>query len=131
MKTALKKTKPNYKNWMPKGMILWTLGGALAGLILFLVFGVSGLLAAGTLKTVLKIVFLVLAIVLALVTLWMWLLHRAFSYNGKRQMSKQIIDGIAMYVTLPEGSKGLDVGCGSHFVGNAACAEERRHLRHS
>ena len=131
MKTALKKTKPNYKNWMPKGMILGTMGGALACLILFLVFGVSGLLAAGTLKTVLKIVFFVLAIVLALVTLWMWLLHRAFSYNGKRQMSKQIIDGIAMYVTLPEGSKGLDVGCGSHFVGNPACVEERRHLRHS
>ncbi len=53
MKTALKKTKPNYKNWMPKGMILGTLGGALASLLLFLVFGVSGLLAAGTLKTVL------------------------------------------------------------------------------
>ncbi len=102
MKTALKKMKPNYKNWMPKGMILETLGGALACLLLFLVFGVSGLLAAGTLKTVLKIVFLVLAIVLALVTLWMWLLHRAFSYNGKRQMSKQIIDGVAAYVTLPE-----------------------------
>lgn len=105
--------KPNYKNWMPKGMILGTLGGALTCLLLFLVFGVSGLLAAGTLKTVLKTVFLVLAIVLALVTLWMWLLHRAFSYNDKRQMSKQIIDGVAAYVTLPEGGKGLDVGCGS------------------
>ena len=22
--------KPNYKNWMPKGMILWTLGGTFA-----------------------------------------------------------------------------------------------------
>ena len=105
--------KPNYKNWMPKGMILGTFGGAVACLILFLIFGVSGLLAAGTLKTVLKIVFLVLAIVLALVTLWMWLLYRAFSYDGKRQMSKQIIDGVAAYVILPEGGKGLDVGCGS------------------
>ncbi len=98
---------------MPKGMILGTFGGAVACLILFLIFGVSGLLAAGTLKTVLKIVFLVLAIVLALVTLWMWLLYRAFSYDGKRQMSKQIIDGVAAYVILPEGGKGLDVGCGS------------------
>ena len=122
MKTAVKKMKPNYKNWMPKGMILGTLGGALACLLLFLVFGVSGLLAAGTLKTVLKIVFLVLAIVLALVTLWMWLLHRAFSYNGKRQMSKQIIDGVAAYVTLPEGGKGLDVGCGSGALA-IACAK--------
>lgn len=122
MKTELKKMKPNYKNWMPKGMILGTLGSALTCLLLFLVFGVSGLLAAGTLKTVLKTVFLVLAIVLALVTLWMWLLHRAFSYNDKRQMSKQIIDGVAAYVTLPEGGKGLDVGCGSGAL-TIACAK--------
>ncbi len=107
---------------MPKGMILGTFGGAVACLILFLVFGVSGLLAAGTLKTVLKIVFLVLAIVLALVTLWMWLLYRAFSYDGKRQMSRQIIDGVASYITLPEGGKGLDVGCGSGALA-IACAK--------
>jgi ubiquinone/menaquinone biosynthesis C-methylase UbiE len=114
--------KPNYKNWMPKGMILGTFGGAVACLVLFLVFGVSGLLATGTLKTVLKIVFLVLTIVLALVALWMWLLYRAFSYDGKRQMSRQIIDGIAAYVTLPEEGKGLDVGCGSGALA-IACAK--------
>ncbi len=61
-------------------MILGTLGGAVACLTLFLVFGVSGLLAAGTLKTVLKIVFLVFTIILLLVALWMVLLYRAFSY---------------------------------------------------
>ncbi|MBO2525138.1 MAG: SAM-dependent methyltransferase [Bacteroidetes bacterium] len=105
--------KPNYKNWIPKGMILGTLGGAAASLVLFLVFGLSGLLAVGTWKTILKIVFLVLAISLALIALWMWLLHRAFSYDGKRQMSKQIIEGLSQYVILPEGGKGLDVGCGS------------------
>ena len=105
--------KPNYKNWIPKGMILGTLGGAAASLVLFLVFGVSGLLAFGTWKTILKIVFLVLAIALALIALWMWLLHRAFSYDGKRQMSRQIIDGVAAHITMPEGGRGLDVGCGS------------------
>ena len=105
--------KPNYKNWMPKGMILGTMGGAVACLVMFLIFGVSGLLAVGTLKTILKIVFLILTIALSLVALWMWLLYRAFSYDGKRQMSKQIIEGVSKYVTLPEGGKGLDVGCGS------------------
>lgn len=105
--------KPNYKNWMPKGMILGTLGGAVACLILFLIFGISELLTAGTLNTILKIIFLILTIALFLATLWMWLLYRAFSYDGKRQMSKQIIDGVAAHVTLPEGGKGLDVGCGS------------------
>lgn len=105
--------KPNYKNWMPKGMILGTMGGAVACLVMFLIFGVSGLLAVGTLKTILKIVFLILTIALSLVALWMWLQYRAFSYDGKRQMSKQIIEGVSKYVTLPEGGKGLDVGCGS------------------
>ena len=46
-------------------------------------------------------------------TLWALLLHRAFSYDGKRQMSRQIIDGVASHVTMPEGGRGLDVGCGS------------------
>ena len=114
--------KPNYKNWMPKGMIRGTLGGAVACLILFFVFGVSGLLEAGTLKTILKIVFLILTIVLTLLALWMWLLYRAFSYDGRRQMSRQIIDGVAAKVVLPEGGCGLDVGCGSGAL-TIACAK--------
>ena len=81
-----------------------------------------GQLAVGTLKTVLKIVFLVFTIILLLVALWMVLLYRAFSYDGKRQMSRQIIDGVAAYVTLPEGGKGLDVGCGSGALA-IACAK--------
>ncbi len=105
--------KPNYKNWMPKGMIWGTLAGCAVALVLFLVFGVSGLLEAGVLKTVLKVVFLVLTIVLLLATMWMVIMYRAFSYNGKRQMSRQIINGVAAKVVLPEGGRGLDVGCGS------------------
>ena len=98
---------------MPKGMVLGTLAGCIGCLMLFLVFGVSGLVVAGTLKTVLTIVFLALTIVLASVTLWMWLMCRVFSYDGQRQMSRQIIDGVAQYVNLPDGGCGLDVGCGS------------------
>ena len=41
------------------------------------------------------------------------LMYRAFSYDGKRQMSRQIIDGVAEYVKLPEVGRCLDVGCGS------------------
>jgi ubiquinone/menaquinone biosynthesis C-methylase UbiE len=40
-------------------------------------------------------------------------MYRAFDYNGKRQMSRQIIEGVAAYVVLPAGGKCLDVGCGS------------------
>jgi len=52
----------------------------------------------------------------------MILMYRAFSYEGKRQMQKQIIQGIAEYVELPEGGVGLDVGCGSGAL-TIACAK--------
>ena len=114
--------KPNYKNWMPKGMVLGTLAGAIASFVLFIVFGCTGLLHPGVLKTVLKILFLAAAICCGCVAVWMWMMYRAFSYNGKRQMSRQIIEGTAAYVEIPEGGVGLDVGCGSGAL-TIACAK--------
>jgi len=114
--------KADYKNWMPKGMVLATACGAGVALILYIVFGIAPVLQEGTLKKVLGVVFLVLTIILVIVTLWMFLMYRAFSYNGKRQMSKQIIDGTAAYVKIPDGGKGLDVGCGSGAL-TIACAK--------
>ena len=95
--------KPNYKNWMPKGMIGSFAAGAAVSLALTLIVGANWL----------KILFLILTLVLAGVTVWTVLMYRAFSYDGKRQMSRQIIDGVAEYVKLPEGGQCLDVGCGS------------------
>ena len=95
--------KPNYKNWMPKGMIGSFAAGAAVSLALTLIVGANWL----------RILFLILTLVLAGVTVWTVLMYRAFSYDGKRQMSRQIIDGVAEYVKLPEGGQCLDVGCGS------------------
>ncbi len=113
--------KPDYKNWMPKGMVLTAVGGTAAFVLLFIVFGLTGLVT-GTLKTVLFIVFLIGTVIGLGVSVWMILMYCAFSYNGKRQMSKQIIEGIAGYVALPDGGKGLDVGCGSGALA-IACAK--------
>jgi ubiquinone/menaquinone biosynthesis C-methylase UbiE len=54
-------------------------------------------------------------------TVWSLLAYRQFSYDGKRQLSREIIEGIARYVDLPAGGKGLDVGCGSGAL-TIACA---------
>ncbi len=95
--------KPNYKNWMPKGMIWGFAAGTAVSLLLTLIIHVGWL----------RILLLVLTLVLAGVTVWTVLMYRAFSYDGKRQMSRQIIDGVAEYVKLPEAGRCLDVGCGS------------------
>lgn len=104
--------KPDYKNWMPKGMILSAAVMTVVFLLLFVVLGCTGIIS-GALKTVLFIVFLIGSVIGLGVTVWMILMYRAFSYNGKRQMSRQIIEGIAKHVQIPDGGKGLDVGCGS------------------
>ncbi|MEE0875434.1 MAG: class I SAM-dependent methyltransferase [Ruminococcus sp.] len=113
--------KPDYKNWMPKGMIYGGAAITLLFLILFIIFGLTGILS-GTLKTVLFIVLLILTVIACIITVWMVQLYRAFSYDGKRQMSKQIIEGVASYVSVPDGSKILDVGCGSGALA-IACAK--------
>ena len=103
--------KPDYKNWMPKGMIYAFLGGTIGcgavALILRLI------LNGGTLRTVLTILFAAAAVVFCGLTVWAVLMHRAFDYNGKRQMSRQIIEDTAARVKLPAGGRCLDVGCGS------------------
>ncbi|MCR5193027.1 MAG: methyltransferase domain-containing protein [Bacteroidales bacterium] len=113
--------KPNYKNWMPKGMIWSAAAGCAVCLALALLFGLTTL-TSGTWKTVLTILFAVGAAVCVVATVWMTLMYRAFSYDGKRQMSRQIIDGVAAKVVLPEGGCGLDVGCGSGALA-IACAK--------
>jgi len=113
--------KPDYKNWMPKGMVLSAVIVTVVFLLLFIVFGLTGIVS-GALKTVLFIVFLVLTVIGLCISLWMISMYCAFSYNGKRQMSRQIIEGVAEYVKLPDGGKGLDIGCGSGAL-TIACAK--------
>ena len=102
--------KPDYRNWMPKGMIRSFLGGALASAAVAVVIR---LLVKGTVGTMLTVILAAAAVVFCGLTVWAVLMHRAFSYDGKRQMSRQIIEGTATYVRLPAGGKCLDVGCGS------------------
>ena len=102
--------KPDYKNWMPKGLV-WTFGLTFLGLCA--VLAVIALLAEGSTRTVMLIVFGVLAAVFLGLSIWAVMMYRAFDYCGKRRMSRQIIEGTADYVKVPEGGLCLDVGCGS------------------
>ena len=112
--------KPAYKNWMPKGMIV---GFTLAAIGCGLVTAILTLtIPAGVLKNVLVVAFAALTVLFISVTCWSVLMYRAFSYDGKRQLSRQIIEGIAETVKLPDGGLALDVGCGSGAL-TIACAK--------
>ena len=114
--------KPDYKNWMPKGMVLGTLSGAVGCLGLAAVCSCTDLIKSKTCKEVATGTLLLAGTAAGGAALWMTALYRAFSYDGKRQMSKQIIEGIADQVKLSEGGVGLDVGCGSGALA-IACAK--------
>ena len=63
--------KPDYKNWMPKGMVLGMLAAAVVCLALTIMFGCTGLLPAGGLKTVLTVAAGLAAAVCIVATVWM------------------------------------------------------------
>lgn len=111
--------KPDYKNWVPWGMILGFFGMGVLLLCNFIIH-MTDINAAGILHDLFTVIFLVLTVIFAFMGTWMLILHARFSYHGKRQMAKQIIHGTAEYVVLPDGGHGLDVGCGSGALTIAA-----------
>ncbi len=114
--------KPNYKNWVPKGMVVGVLIGAqVVGGALFAV--VSTTLLTGSVKLfaeiILGIVFVGLLIFSVVCINW----YTTFSYNGKKQFARRIIEKVSGYIILPENGKGLDIGCGSGAL-TIACAKK-------
>ncbi|EFI42505.1 MULTISPECIES: class I SAM-dependent methyltransferase [Peptoniphilus] len=114
--------KPDYKNWVPEWLILALGAAAVVCGILFYIFGYVFENLSGGIKIALMCISGVGFIFFAGMCIFMTMLYRAFSYKGDRKMSKQIIEGIAEYVTIPDGGKGLDVGCGSGAL-TIACAK--------
>ncbi len=110
----------NYKNWVPNGMITaLTAGTALLGA------GTAALMFADmnpTLKKALAGTVGAGTLACGAMAAWSVYAHGKFSYDGKRQLSKVIVEGTAEYVILPEGGIGLDVGCGSGAL-TIACAK--------
>ncbi len=114
--------KLNYKNWIPGGMLYALIAGTAVSLVGFLLFGVFGIGVKGGLRIALGVIFAAALLVCGKSTQWCVCAYNAFSYDGKRKLSKQIIDGTAEYITLPEGGVGLDIGCGSGAL-TIACAK--------
>ena len=114
--------KPNYKNWVPEGMVIgMCVGTGLFGFALAAVL-FTGILS-GTARTVTAWILGILFAVLLLWSTFYVYLYRTFSYDGKKQFARRIIDKVSDYVVLPENGMGLDVGCGSGAL-TIACAKK-------
>ncbi len=112
--------KPNYKNWLPKRMLVAALAAALFSWILF-AWAWTSLPSAGA-WLALDVFLALLSLVLTLLTIWGFVIRRMFSYDGKQQLARRIVEGTAAYVKIPEGGRILDVGCGSGAL-TIACAK--------
>ena len=111
-----------YKNWIPTGMVnsLCIATGALAAGSAFVTLAArrkqtfprsaaSFLLGAGTAAV-------------GIAAIWSVYAREQFSYNGERKLSRQIVEGTAKFIDIPDGGVGLDVGCGSGAL-TIACAK--------
>ena len=103
-------------------MIFSLTAGTALSLALLLVFGVFGIGVSGRLRIALGVVFGIAFVICTMCTEWCVYAYRSFSYDGERKLSRQIIDGTASHITLPEGGVGLDIGCGSGAL-TIACAK--------
>lgn len=120
--------KPNYKNWVPKILIVGMGLATAVSVAAFIVFGVCGLWVTKPWRIIFGIVFAVAALICGKVLQWSITAYRAFSYDGTQQLSRKIVEGTAKYITLPDGGVGLDVGCGSGAL-TIACAKRNPHGR--
>ena len=114
--------KADYKNWVPKGMVC---GFAATTAVIGAGFVTSMILTRGAgapLRIGLNTVLGLGTLACGIGTAWSVFAYNKFSYNGKRKLSKQIVDGTAAYINIPDGGVGLDVGCGSGAL-TIACAK--------
>lgn len=120
--------KPDYKNWVPLGMLRGFAAGTVILALLALVVPFVPLGLASWLHITLDVVLVIAFCGCAYMTWWSKIAYDAFDYNGKRQLARQVIEGIADHVSLPEGGLGLDVGCGSGALA-LACLKKNPKLR--
>ncbi|MDK7754528.1 MAG: methyltransferase domain-containing protein [Peptoniphilus harei] len=117
-----KKTKPDYRNWVPVSLLRNFIGGTIITFILFIIFARTELVFSGSLRIICGIILGIGVLILLFFSIMLSFMYRSFDYRGKRKLAKTIIEGVAQYVEIPDGGVGLDVGCGSGAL-TIACAK--------
>ncbi|MBQ9384963.1 MAG: class I SAM-dependent methyltransferase [Ruminiclostridium sp.] len=111
--------EPDYRNWVPNGMIAGFCAGTCA-------LAVGSAIAGKNRSSFGKAASFILgagAVGLGAASAWLCYCHERYSYKGERKLSKQVIEGTASLVHIPDGGIGLDVGCGSGAL-TIACTKK-------
>lgn len=106
MKKRKAEAGPDYKNWTPAQSIVICSAGVLLSFAL-LIF--SLMKKRHRMSFLMGILTALFGVYDSLLISW----HMAFSWKGKKKLSRAIIEGTASHINLPDGGIGLDVGCGS------------------
>ena len=117
------KIKADYKNWVPKRLLVAKIGESIVSFILLIIFGASDLVLQGRPRLICGIILGLVCLILLFITVWLSILYKSFDYKGKRKLAKVMIEGTAGYVKIQDGGVGLDVGCGSGAL-TIACAKK-------
>lgn len=118
--------KANYKNWMPRGLVATFFAVSGLFLFLFVLFLCSPILPAGSfLKTLACVITGGFALLFLLFGSWAFFARRAFSYDGRRRLSRDVIEGIAQFIAPKDGENALDVGCGSGALAIAVARKNK------
>lgn len=106
--------RADYKNWMPKGLVV--LLYALSGLFLVLSIGLAFI---GFSKPIIGIIF-GLSVTGVLSFLYLAIrFHKmmmAFDYYSDYHLMRTVCEGVVGSISLGEGKRALDVGCGSGLL---------------
>ena len=94
--------KPDYKNWVPEGMVRGAYAGSAGCFALSALCAGQDFIRNKKLKSVVCGGLFLAGAGAGASAFWLHCLHRAFAYDGKRQMARQIIEGTAEYVTIPD-----------------------------
>lgn len=66
---------PDYQNWVPKPMVMGLWAGTAIALVLFILFGVTGIILHGTARLVCALVLGIGTLALLFFSVWMTSLH--------------------------------------------------------
>ncbi len=124
--------KANYENWMPKTMVdvlkyLGTLSIAIfLGLFAYIFLRKFSGFTYIPILSIVDIVFLVVGLILLIFYAKFKKMREAFSFENENSVSWNIINYVADKMKLEEGSKILDVGCGSGALSIAVAKNNQK-----